>query len=135
MVALKHKIYCILVSDKVRVKKGKLDDTTNLIECRVGWREKVTVNKPNNVSGIPYKKGHATRMAYFVDMATLTCVPLGSVDLLDDEFKTKMEVISRDKFWKFLGGRGLDLVEYLIVMGCGYGVLRWLEYFIGTTMA
>ena len=132
---MKHKIYCILVSDKIRVKGAKLDDTSGLIECRVGWREKVTLNKPADVKGISYKPMFKKeRLAYFVDMATLSCVPLGSVDLLDKEFKTKMEVLSRDKFWKFLGGRGLDLIEYLIVMGCGYGVLRWLEYFIGTTM-
>lgn len=132
---MKHKVWCILVSDKLRVKGAKLDDATDLIECRVGWREKVTLNKPKAVDGIPFKRRGGTRMAYFVDMSTLSCVPLGSVDLVDSEFKTKMEVLSRDKFWKFLGGRGLDLIEYLIVMGCGYGVLRWLEYFISTTMA
>lgn len=132
---LKHKIYAVLVGDKIRIKKAKLDDTTNLIECRVGWREKVTINKPMFVHGIPFKKRGGNRLTYFVDMEQLTCVPLGSVDLVDGEFKTKMELLTRDKFWKFLGGRGLDLVEYLIVMGCGYGVLRWLEYFISTTMA
>ena len=133
---MKHKIYAILVGDKIRVKGAKLDDTAGLIECRVGWREKVTLNKPKEVHGISFKPFlKKERLAYFVDMKNLTAVPLGSVDLQDKEFKTKMEVLSRDKFWKFLGGRGLDLIEYLIVMGCGYGVLRWLEYFIQTTMA
>lgn len=129
---MKHKVYCILTSDKIRVKGGKLDDSTDLIECRVGWRERIMINKPKDVDGLPFKRG---RLAYFVDMKNLSCVPLGSVDLQDTEFKTKMDVLSRDKFWKFLGGRGLDLIEYLIVMGCGYGVLRWLEYFVQTAMS
>jgi len=131
-VKLRHRVYCILVSDKIRVKGAKLDELTNLIECRVGWREKITINKPEGLDGIPFKRG---RLAYFVDVPNLTCVPMGSVNLNDKEFKTKMEVLSRDKFWKFLGGRGIDLIEYLIIMGAGYGVLRWLEYFVQTAMA
>ena len=132
---MKVKVWCFLISDKIKIKSGKWDIEKSLIDCRPSLFEKICIAVPKGVEGVPFKKN---RVAFLVDAKHLLCVRFGGVDVSCEEIKeiaTKLELYSRNKFWRFLGGRAMDIVELLITMCAGYGVLRWLEYFIQSIMA
>jgi len=84
----------------------------------------------------PYRRG---KNIFLVDAETkIVCKWGGSVTLSSESSKhilDKLDLLSRNKLWAKMGGRDLTLVETLIFLSAGYGVLRWVEYLITTMYA
>lgn len=112
------------------LKKGKYDFSSRVGFVKLGFRKKVDFCIPIDVEPEPFKK----KVLFVVDIEKNMAVPFGNAQVDDKNFKSKLSLLTRDKFWRFVGGRSLDIVEMLIIMGCGYGILRWLEYFISSIM-
>jgi len=121
----------LLFGHKSVIKKAKISPDMGLIECRVGWREKISIIVPDGVKGEPFRKN---KLIFLVDVKSLMAKNWGefaSVPQVElNEIKSKLNLIAQGKFWRFVGGRGLDLVETLVLLGAGYGFLRLVEDFI-----
>lgn len=133
MVALGLMRCCCLVRDNkgvLRIKKGKYDMVDRVGSVRMSLRNTASFVIPSDVNPEPFGK----RALFFVDVEKWMAVPLGAIkglterDLMD--IKTKLELLGRNKFWRFLGGRSMDLMELLITLGAGYGFFRLVEVLI-----
>lgn len=77
----------------------------------------------------PYKKG---RYLFLVDHerniclswnGTITITPAAAAKICE-----KLKLLNRSKFLKWIGSREATLIETLIYLAAGYGILRLVEY-------
>lgn len=127
---MKQKVYCLLkTTDMAKLKGGKYDTTEKSISVRIGIREKLTITASEGVYGLPFKRG---RLLFLVDAEQNATIPFGVLVYSDKDIKDKVSMYTRNKVWRFMSKRSLDTLELLINLCAGYGILRWLEYFVFT---
>jgi hypothetical protein len=119
---------CLVAKDyPLRIRKASLDLDIRAIKFKtwfLGERQMFVV--PDGVEPYPYKKKN---LLYFADPVKKVCVGLGGVTgEVSAQLEAKLKLYSRNKFWQFVGGRALGLMETLIYLGAGYGFLRFAEY-------
>lgn len=127
---MKLKCLCILFLDITRIRKGTYDTHDRIITVRPTLLEKAYVSVPQSVEGYALGKN---RLLFLVDLKNLVAVSRGSVVITAKEVQDmmdKLEALAHNKYWKFLSGKAMDIVEMLIMMGAGYGFLRLAEFFI-----
>lgn len=121
---------CVLFSEITRVKKGTYETKERMITVRPSLFEKVSIAVPAGVEGYALPR---TKVLFLVDLQHLVAINKGGV-VMDEktamEVMTKLDLLSRNKWWRFLGGRAMDMIEMLITMGAGYGFLRLVEVLI-----
>lgn len=131
---MKQKVFVGLISPDFPfcIRRGVVDLDTRLIECRAKrFAKKENIVIPDNVRPLPYSKGFQKGVMYLVNMKEGFAVNYGSTEgIIDPDVRAKIDLILRDRFWRFVGGRSLGLVETLIMFGAGYGFLRLLEIFL-----
>lgn len=126
----KEKCYVLLLmGNKSKVKGGKFDLEDGIIYY--GFRGRKTAVIPFDVKGVPYKRN---RLLFAVDVAKSMAVSVGEGVEIDsaevDKMQSKLDLLMRNKFWRFVGGRYMGLVETVIMLGAGYGFLRLVELLI-----
>jgi hypothetical protein len=112
------------------MKKGTFESKDRLITVRPSFFEKVHVAVPEGVNGYALAKN---RLLFLVDLPHLIAISHGTVQITSKEAQdmiTKLDLLSRNKWWRALAGHGMDLIETLITMGAGYGFLRLVEIFL-----
>jgi hypothetical protein len=124
---------CLVGKDyPLQIRKASLDLDIRAVEFRMrflGDRQMLVV--PDGVEPYPYKKGRGLGLLYFADPIKKVCVGLGEVTgVISAELDAKVDMYTRTKFWRFVGGRVLGLIETLIYLLAGYGLFRLLEIFI-----
>ena len=114
------------------VRKAVVNPESLQGHCKLGWRSSIDFVIPKEVSPVPFGFGRGRKSSlYFCDLDKLTCFNMGAVTGgLSEEDKSLLRLLGRDKVWQFMGGRGLALLEYLLIMGAGYGFLRLVEVLI-----
>lgn len=127
----KQKVYLALVTKDypLQIRKGSLDLDIHAVDCRPGFlRERQVFTVPEGVGPYPYKKKN---MLYFVDVVNKVCVGLGSTTgVISADNEAKVDLYSRNKFWRFVGGRALGIIEMLIYLAAGYGAFKLVEILI-----
>lgn len=127
---MKLKCMCVLFYDIARFKKGSYETTNKIITVRPSLFEKISVAVPEGIKAYGYKKD---KLLFLIDVKHLLAVSweqcfAGTIsEKTLQDFASKFGLMSRDKTWKFLGARGMDIVEMLITMGAGYGFFRLVE--------
>ena len=128
--------YILAISDSgARLRKAKYDRADRIGKVGFLWMAKPFAI-PADVEGIPFKKSLVTRTKalFVVDVRLWCALPIGKTVTLDPDFKSRLELLSRDKLWRLIGSKAQSLLEMLLTMAAGYGVLRWLEYFVTTVV-
>ena len=127
---MKIKCLCVLFYDITRIKKGTFESKERVITVRPSLFEKVHIAVPTAVDGYSLGKN---RLLFLCDLKTMIAVPRGKLEITQkqlDDIVTKLDLLSRNKFWRFLGGRAMDIIEMLITLFAGYGMFRLAEVFL-----
>jgi hypothetical protein len=118
----------IILLDGKQALKGKVS-----LRDGWGWYKYGAFNQKTHFKLLNSQHAVSRKRTYYVSVNSAKGVsydPTTDSGENDDDIKLAVEVGSQKRYWKAMGGRGLDTIELLIAMGAGYGLLRWLEQFI-----
>lgn len=122
----------LLNAGPMQVKKGKFSPDEGIIKCKVSFRNTMGFNVARGVESVPYKVGRRKVVPlWFVDVKSREAVTVGSlVADVDVNMGSKLDLLMRNQFWRFLGGRALDTLEMLLMLAAGYGIMRLIEFIV-----
>jgi hypothetical protein len=164
MDALSQKIEVKLVDGNrlISIKKGKWDTQRQVIEVKKGFRKGIEVFAVKDSKHIYEhweKKGKRWKVKLwaFVDNNTRETISFetegiktitqgsptiglkaesGGYDKIDLKKRLALSFLSLEAFFKYIGGKQkIPTLQLIITMFAGYGILRFVEYFITIIMS